>query len=127
MNPTSTHRLTNVSGAFAAVPAIRHNFAVLREEQPHLLHLALNEAEALAWQTGFPALVFPELALEKANRVAEWHERQRSMRQPDWLPWSRNAARDDRQHADCLGSRAFADAPARLQSRSAHPFCTQLD
>lgn len=31
-----------------------------------LLKGALNEAEALAWQTSFPHLFFPELALEKA-------------------------------------------------------------
>jgi len=45
-----------------------------------LLHLALNEAEALAWQTEYPHLVFPTLALEKAQAVANWLTRQRSMR-----------------------------------------------
>jgi hypothetical protein len=45
-----------------------------------VLRLALNEAEALAWQTGFPQLVFPTLALEKAQAVATWHERQSSLR-----------------------------------------------
>jgi hypothetical protein len=43
----------------------------------HLLKLAVNEAEALAWQTGFPQLLFPALAAEKARDVAAWHERQR--------------------------------------------------
>lgn len=47
--------------------------------QDHLLRLALIEAEALAWQTGFPQLVFPTLATEKARAVADWHARQRSM------------------------------------------------
>src|SRR6266496_938152 len=44
----------------------------------HLLRLALNEAEALAWQTTFPHLVFPTLATEKAEAIAAWHARQRS-------------------------------------------------
>jgi len=46
----------------------------------HLLQLALNEAEALAWQTEFPHLVFPDLAVEKAQAVAAWTARQNSMR-----------------------------------------------
>ncbi len=45
--------------------------------QDHLLRLALNEAEALAWQTAYPHLVFPALAAEKAQAVATWHTRQR--------------------------------------------------
>jgi len=32
-------------------------------DQP--IRLALNEAEALAWQTPFPQLFFPDLAVEK--------------------------------------------------------------
>jgi len=41
-----------------------------------LLRVALNEAEALAWQTEYPLLVFPALATEKAQEVAHWHARQ---------------------------------------------------
>jgi len=44
-----------------------------------LLQLALNEAEALAWETEFPHLVFPVLATEKAEAVAAWEVRQRSI------------------------------------------------
>ena len=44
--------------------------------QGHALHLALNEAEALAWQTMYPHLVFPMLATEKVQAVAAWHRRQ---------------------------------------------------
>ena len=44
-----------------------------------LLHLALNEAEALAWQTDFPHLFFPELAEEKVRRVAAWARKQRAV------------------------------------------------
>ncbi len=45
----------------------------------HLLELALNEAEALAWQTGFPHLVFPTLATEKVRALAAWQARQQSI------------------------------------------------
>ena len=41
-----------------------------------LFRLALGEAEALAWQTGYPHLVFSELAVEKAQAVAAWQARQ---------------------------------------------------
>jgi hypothetical protein len=44
-----------------------------------MLHLALNEAEALAWQTEYPYLVFPALAMEKAQAVAKWQVRQRAI------------------------------------------------
>jgi len=42
-----------------------------------LLRLALNEAEAAAWQTLYPHLVFPALATEKVETVAAWNARQR--------------------------------------------------
>jgi len=60
---------------------IERDFSALIEQQPRLLRLALNEAEALAWQSGFPELIFPILAQEKAGKVASWHERQKSVRQ----------------------------------------------
>ena len=44
------------------------------------LRLALNEAEALAFQTPFPHLVFADLAEEKARALAAWLERQRVVR-----------------------------------------------
>jgi hypothetical protein len=44
--------------------------------------LALNEAEALAWQTEFPQLVFPDLAVEKIQAVAAWQARQQFVQQP---------------------------------------------
>ncbi|HLX94262.1 MAG TPA: hypothetical protein VKU37_00800 [Verrucomicrobiae bacterium] len=45
-----------------------------------LFRLALDEAEALAWQTGFPNLLFPALALEKVQAVAGWNARQQVIR-----------------------------------------------
>jgi len=50
-----------------------------------MLQLALNEAEALAWQTAYPHLVFPALAMEKAQEVADWNRHQRSVQQGEPL------------------------------------------
>ena len=46
----------------------------------HLLELAINEADALAWQTEFPELLFPALAMEKANALATWQQHQQWLR-----------------------------------------------
>ena len=51
-----------------------------------LLRLAVNEAEALAWETEFPHLVFPTLAMEKAQAVAAWHEHQNALWHGSALP-----------------------------------------
>lgn len=45
----------------------------------HLVQLALNEAEALASQTDYPYLFFPNLAAEKLQAVGNWWKRQRLM------------------------------------------------
>ena len=52
--------------------------------QQKLLRLAVNEAEALAWQTDYPHLLFPSLALEKVNVAASWQQRQQLIRQPQF-------------------------------------------
>jgi len=46
----------------------------------HLVQLALNEAEALAWETAYPHLVFLSLALEKVQALAKWDRHQRGVR-----------------------------------------------
>jgi len=48
-----------------------------RQVSERLFKLALNEAEALAWQTEYPHLVFPALAVEKVQAVATWERQQR--------------------------------------------------
>ncbi|MEO6035892.1 MAG: hypothetical protein ABIQ35_11605, partial [Verrucomicrobiota bacterium] len=40
-----------------------------------ILALALNEAEALAWDTEFPHLLFPLLGEEKARASVAWNQR----------------------------------------------------
>jgi len=51
------------------------------EAPERLVRLALNEAEAAAWQTKYPHLIFPTLAAEKVRAVADWNARQQSMRE----------------------------------------------
>lgn len=71
----------NATDAIASARAIiERDFSALFEQQPRLFHLALNEAEALAWESGFPELIFPLLAQEKAGKLAAWHARQQSVR-----------------------------------------------
>jgi predicted secreted hydrolase len=60
--------------------AILNEYAEHAGEHARLLRLALNEAEALAWQTGYPQLFFPTLAAEKAQATVSWHQRQRALR-----------------------------------------------
>ena len=45
--------------------------------QEQLLRLAVNEAEAVAFLTDYPHLVFPTLALEKVQGVANWRAHQK--------------------------------------------------
>jgi len=47
--------------------------------QEQLLRLALNEAEALAFLTDFPHLVFPDLAMEKVQTAANWSTHQKQI------------------------------------------------
>lgn len=47
--------------------------------------LAVEEAEALAWQTEYPHLLFPTLATEKVQAVADWNTRQQFIRQKNSL------------------------------------------
>src|SRR5882672_1707298 len=44
-----------------------------------MLRSALNEAEALAWQTPYPHLLFPTLAQEKAQAISQWAVHQRAV------------------------------------------------
>ena len=49
-------------------------------EAQRMIRLALNEAEALAAQTGVPELVLPSLAEEKVRAVKTWAARQKTLR-----------------------------------------------
>ena len=60
---------------------IANEFQETLKSRAQSLQLALNEAEALAWQTAYPHLLFPALAMEKVQALATWQTRQRSLRQ----------------------------------------------
>lgn len=69
----------------------------LLDAPDRMLRLALNEAEAMAWQTGYPHLLFPALATEKVRGVADWMQRQMSLQRnhsisaPAWpVQWLSN-------------------------------------
>jgi len=84
MKTTDRHPLQTTRTALAAVRAkLDRDFYLLLERHPRVFRLALNEAEALAWETEFPHLVFPALALEKVHGVAKWHGHQRSIRRSE--------------------------------------------
>ena len=60
--------------------SLLNDYRDMAGEHGRLLRLALNEAEAIAWQTGYPQLVFPMLAAEKAKQAISWHAKQRTLR-----------------------------------------------
>src|SRR6185369_4564352 len=59
-------------------------FSDTLEAHNQMVRLAVNEAEALAWETDYPHLVFPALAHEKAEKVTSWEARQREIRRSYW-------------------------------------------
>jgi hypothetical protein len=60
---------------------IAAEFREIVESNQKAFQLALNEAEALAWQTEFPQLFFPTLAMEKVQAVATRRTRRQILRQ----------------------------------------------
>lgn len=64
--------------------SLRHwaesKYPEVTRRQPHGLRLALNEAEALAIETGFPDLFALDLADEKLAALNRWHTRQQRIR-----------------------------------------------
>jgi hypothetical protein len=69
--------LAQITAAKAVILAESKQMLAVPER---LLRLALNEAEALAWQTTYPHLVFPMLAAEKTQAVAAWNSTQQAVR-----------------------------------------------
>ena len=82
---TITNRcLQSCKKLLAGIEQVKNKIAerVSRNVGSHgqVLQLALNEAEALAWQTDYPHLLFPALAVEKVQAAAAWQTRQQSVR-----------------------------------------------
>jgi hypothetical protein len=70
----------NRAKTFFATLQDRLENGILREAEDARLHgavsLASIEAAALAWTTGFPLLVMPELFEEKLQKRLLWQQRQ---------------------------------------------------
>lgn len=82
--PVTTSKLRRCHKIMAQIAqakkSILEQFKEMVAGYERLLWLALNEAEALAWQTRYPHLVFQDLAEEKAWGLADWVVRQRLVR-----------------------------------------------
>jgi hypothetical protein len=59
--------------------AVVTEFKETVQTHDRVFQLAMKEAEALAWQTDYPHLVFPMLAAEKAQAVANWQQHQQAV------------------------------------------------
>jgi hypothetical protein len=64
-------------GLAAVKSNIERQFGRAMAGYEQLLQSAVNEAEAVAWQTPYPHLFFPVLAEEKALAAQQWANRQR--------------------------------------------------
>jgi hypothetical protein len=71
-----------LAGIERAKKGIATEFREIVESNQKSFQMALNEAEVLAWQTEFPQLFFPTLAMEKVQAVARRRTRQQSVHQP---------------------------------------------
>jgi hypothetical protein len=60
---------------------VEHEFGQDMGGYEPLLKAAINEAEAVAWQTPYPHLFFPVLAEEKAAEARQWAGHQRAIRE----------------------------------------------
>jgi hypothetical protein len=69
-----------LAGIEQAQKKIADEFREIVESNQKSFQLALNEAEALAWQTDYPQLLFPALAVEKVQAVATRRARQQALR-----------------------------------------------
>jgi len=86
MNTTFENKTSNGSQTFAGrlsnqIESVKrqvfNEFQGALSANEQLLRLALFEADVLARQTGFPQLIFPLLASEKAQSAARWQFRQK--------------------------------------------------
>ena len=59
---------------------IANEFQETLDSHTQIFQLALKEAEALAFQTDYPHLLFPSLAVEKIQAASAWQTRQQGLR-----------------------------------------------
>jgi len=70
-----------LAGIDQARNRIANEFQETLDSHAQFFQLALKEAEALAFQTDYPHLLFPSLAVEKLQTVSAWQARQEILRQ----------------------------------------------
>jgi hypothetical protein len=63
-----------IVGLERAKQNLASRFAGRSDLPKRLFQVALNEAEALAWETEYPQLVFPTLAEEKIAAISSWYD-----------------------------------------------------
>lgn len=63
-----------------------------------LLRLTLNEAEAVARQTAYPDLFFPDLAAEKVQAVIAWNAKLQTVRRVQYAFWNADQAKNRNRH-----------------------------
>ena len=89
LRATCVHCCQDVLRRLEAVKdSVQREFGRAMAGYEQLLKAAVNEAEAVAWQTPYPHLLFPALAEEKAAEVQHWAVQQRAIRQGtrSWRP-----------------------------------------
>jgi hypothetical protein len=84
LSSTFTNRCKECYQAFVAEieqakDMIVKEFNETLDTHGNLFRLALNEAEVLAEQTGYPHLFYPALATERVQAVADWRRRQQAV------------------------------------------------
>jgi hypothetical protein len=87
--------LERIAGAREMI--LRESLGALRAQE-RVLRLALNEAEAAAWQTAYPDLVFPVLATEKVEAVVAWDAKRQRVRGAGYALWSAGLAKNRSHH-----------------------------
>lgn len=68
-----------------------------------VLRLALNEAEAAAWQTAYPDLVFPVLATEKVRAAVAWDAKVQTVRRARYALWRTGVDKNRNYHQPRVG------------------------
>ncbi len=75
--PATVSRCAQVAAQLeTAKNVVAAEFSGQLDGHPTILRQALSEAEALAWETNYPHLVFATLAMEKAQAAVTWENRQ---------------------------------------------------
>jgi len=90
--------LTSCQKILARIASVKesifHESVKTLRTQEHLLRLGLNEADAVAWQTMYPHLVFPALAAEKVQAIIAWDTKRQAVQRAKYAFWTGSLARN---------------------------------